>query len=485
MLEGLRSFLWLLSRSWLGILGAIVTTTGFVLEIVLLAWGHFAHAENPYVGMVTFAIMPGVIGGGLGIIPLGLLLAARKAGGGKLDLSLVKRLAAATNWEFLARLGVIVGMASAVNLIFFTAAGYEGYHYMDTQEFCGLVCHQVMEPEYVVYARSPHSNVRCVECHIGPGVTSFAKAKINGARQMVGVFTGHYSRPIEAPVKTLRPADEICLECHDPKTFEGTRLEIIQHFAEDEQNSRRYTVLNLRIGASDDGVFPSAGIHSHVDGTREVRYQAGDEEWDDVLTVSLTDTRTGATKTWRRADTIGKELHVETERRMDCIDCHNRAAHDFVEPVEALEERMLDGDIDPTIPWIRLEAFALLSKDHASEEDAKASFETLSDRYATAYPDVWAARSADIEEAEGVLLETWRTFVWPSMDIKWGTYEARDTHEGTSAGCFRCHREEMVDEAGEPINSQCESCHYVLAEDDPNPDVFECLHRERQVVGLY
>ena len=43
---------------------------------------------------------------------------------------------------------------------------YEGYGYTDSNQFCGAVCHTVMEPEYTAYAGSPHSRVKCVACHI-------------------------------------------------------------------------------------------------------------------------------------------------------------------------------------------------------------------------------------------------------------------------------------------------------------------------------
>ena len=50
-------------------------------------------------------------------------------------------------------------------VVMFLVAG-AGWEYTNSSQFCGTTCH-TMPPEYISYLHSPHSNVKCVECHIG------------------------------------------------------------------------------------------------------------------------------------------------------------------------------------------------------------------------------------------------------------------------------------------------------------------------------
>ena len=69
-----------------------------------------------------------------------------------------------------------------VNLLMGSQFSYRAVTYMDSDNFCGRACHKVMDPEYTAHSVSPHSNVACTDCHIGPGASSFVKAKLSGAR---------------------------------------------------------------------------------------------------------------------------------------------------------------------------------------------------------------------------------------------------------------------------------------------------------------
>ena len=69
------------------------------------------------------------------------------------------------------------------NIVIVSLGGYRGVEYMDSVEFCGQVCHEPMEPEFVAPDSGPHARVKCVDCHIGPGRASFVKSKLSGARR--------------------------------------------------------------------------------------------------------------------------------------------------------------------------------------------------------------------------------------------------------------------------------------------------------------
>ena len=55
---------------------------------------------------------------------------------------------------------------------------------------------------------------------------------------------------------------------------------------------------------------------------------------------------------------------------MDCIDCHNRAAHTFVTAEEAINRAMADGAISPSLPFIHKEGLALLNEPYPSQAEA-------------------------------------------------------------------------------------------------------------------
>ncbi|MBT4289400.1 MAG: hypothetical protein HOD92_18905 [Deltaproteobacteria bacterium] len=77
-------------------------------------------------------------------------------------------------------------LVAAVTII--TGVGsYKVYHVTESIEFCGQLCHSVMNPEWVTYHNSTHARVKCVECHIGEGADWFVKSKLSGLRQ---IFSG-------------------------------------------------------------------------------------------------------------------------------------------------------------------------------------------------------------------------------------------------------------------------------------------------------
>ena len=98
-----------------------------------------------------------------------------------------------------------------------------------------------MKPEFVAYQASPHSQIRCVECHVGGGAEAYVRAKFGGMRQLYGVVTGHFNRPVETPVHNMRAANETCQKCHWSEKFYGDELKVFNHYEYDENNSLNQT----------------------------------------------------------------------------------------------------------------------------------------------------------------------------------------------------------------------------------------------------
>lgn len=138
--------------------------------------------------------------------------------------------------------------AGAISLMLLVVSGYQLYDFTDSTAFCGRICHQVMYPEYTAFQASPHSRVRCSECHVGPGADYLVKSKISGIPQIFYTLTGTYPRPLETPVENLRPARETCEQCHRPEEFSGDLVRYKYTYKTDEFNTERIDTRVLRVG---------------------------------------------------------------------------------------------------------------------------------------------------------------------------------------------------------------------------------------------
>ncbi|MEI2726312.1 MAG: hypothetical protein V9H26_23195 [Verrucomicrobiota bacterium] len=59
-------------------------------------------------------------------------------------------------------------------------------------------------------------------------------------------------------------------------------------------------------------------------------------------------------------------------RQMDCMDCHNRPAHRYRAPNDAVDFAMSIGKIDPKLAWVKSNAVAALMPKYQTEAEALA-----------------------------------------------------------------------------------------------------------------
>lgn len=107
-----------------------------------------------------------------------------------------------------------------ISLFFFIlliAVGYVGVEATSSSKFCSS-CHQ-MKPEAQTWKASSHSQVDCKDCHIQSGVINYAKAKINGVKELYEIATDSYSAPIHMPDQI---PNATCEKCHNMKTRQST-----------------------------------------------------------------------------------------------------------------------------------------------------------------------------------------------------------------------------------------------------------------------
>jgi hypothetical protein len=447
-------------RNAVSIAGAVLTTLTallFVGVFFLDLFGFLGVHTNPYLGIVFFIGLPALFIFGLLLIPLGAWYERRRIHRG-LPPSMRAWPRFDLNNPGTRAIVFAVAVLTPVNLLIIGAASYKGLESMDSVEFCGQVCHEVMEPEFVAYQHGPHARVKCVECHIGEGASWFVKSKLSGARQVYAVLFNTHSRPIPSPVHDLRPARETCEQCHWPTQFHGDKVERIVDFSDDEQNTEAVTTVQLRIGGVDANGVPR-GIHWHVAEQNNVEYVALDDKRQQIPYVRYTGPD-GVSREYfadgvTAADIAGREL-----RRMDCVDCHNRPSHRFAPTAErAVNELLATGAASRELPFLKREAVRLLKTEHPDQESgAIAIAHELRTFYRTSYPDLWSSRQGDIQRAVAAVQGAYRRNVFPSMRVTFGTHPSNLGHMD-APGCFRCHDENHKSNDGKVIAQDCATCH--------------------------
>jgi len=470
-------FLAHITHNVLGMVGAVLTTVAAMLFLTLFALDLVGYHGGPYIGILAFLIIPGFFVLGLALIPLGLwrerVRHRRALAKGEDDSEVLP--VWDLNVDRVRRNVLVFVLLSIVNVVILAAATYKGVEVMESTQFCGAACHSVMEPEYTTYSRSPHARVKCVECHIGEGANWFVKSKLSGSWQLVAVTFNLYPRPIDTPVHNLRPARETCEQCHWPNKFVGDRFRVRTHFSEDEANTETKTVLVVKVGGRQAG--RSQGIHWHVDPDHVVRYRA-DAKRQTIYEVEMV-AKDGTTRRYKGPAADSPQAAQATEwRTMDCVDCHNRPTHIYRDPARELDDALEDRRIDPTLPYIRREGLKALKADYPSHEAARAGIaRAISDFYAASYPQLLAERRQAVEAAGRALGDLWAWNVFPSMNIKWGTYPNHIGHPEMSGdvGCFRCHDEQHQAADGKTISQDCSTCHSLLAQEEKDPPILKTL----------
>jgi nitrate/TMAO reductase-like tetraheme cytochrome c subunit len=452
----------------ISLLGGAITTAAGVTMIGYWLVELFGRArENPYLGIIFFLILPALFILGLLLIPIGIFVRyrrLRKAGQipaayPKIDLN-----------DRIFRHGLdIVLVATIVNLLVVAMASYRGASYMDSPTFCGQSCH-VMHPEYTAYQISPHSHVECVECHIGTGLHAYFSAKVNGTKQLIEMVTDDYPRPIPSPVQNLRPARFTCEGCHTPTRFVGERLLVKSNFADDAQNSETQTVLVMHLGG-EDSLSRRSGIHGvHLN---HMEYIATDTSRNTIPWVMRRNA--DGSETVFAASALNGAQPSGERREMDCIDCHNRAAHSFVTPEEAVNRAMADGAISTDLPFIHKEGLELLKAEYRSQDEARAKIPAqLEAFYKSSNPEVLGSKGDLVKTAGNELAKLYCQNVFPDMKVTWGTRPNNIGHMNYP-GCYRCHDGDHTSKDGKTITQDCANCHNLLAVEEAKPKVLSDL----------
>ena len=455
-------------KNWISLAGATIALITLFMIVFLFVVTAFLGAQAAYLGLVVYILLPSVMLGGLLLIPLGMWLTIRRErrreerlepGWPRIDLNIPHQ-----------RNAALIFVIGTTVLLFLSAIGsYEAFHYTESTQFCGQLCHVVMEPEFAAHGDSPHARVVCVECHVGPGADWYVRSKLSGLYQVYAVLTDGYPRPIPTPIEDLRPARAVCEQCHWPQKFYSYTYRTQTHFLPDD--TRWDIGLTLKVGAPHYAAGFTEGIHWHIHPGVRIEYIPADERRERIAEVRYTNLDTGAKKIFRNSAlppaADGKGIAGKV-RVMDCIDCHNRPSHRYRSPSHFVNQAMAQGAIPADLPGVKAAAVTLCEPEYATlKEVEEALREGLLRHFRETYPEMLRTRTQAIEEAIAGLQAAYKQNIFPAMKVRWSAYPEHSGHL-IFDGCFRCHNSAFTSAAGEAIPTECDLCHLINSQGPPD-----------------
>ena len=435
-------------RNPVSLLGMAIATAMAIVFLGLAALHLAGFLSNPYIGLLVFVAVPFVFLAGLALIPIGAWLRARRPGRAEWPVIDLRQPRQRT-------IALAVVALTAVNVLIVSLATVGGMHAMESNAFCGQVCHVTMEPEATSHAAWPHAKVSCTQCHVGPGAGSFLEAKLAGTRQLVHVMTNRVPKPVPPPAELIQPARSTCENCHWSEKFRGDVVRVLRDYADDEKNTETVTTLRLHVGGGSRSLGVGSGIHWHMNLDNQIDFVAADDREEVIPYVRLTNRR-GDVREFFAEGTTRQQIAGKVSRRMDCMDCHNRPAHTFFfTPERAVDSALAQGRIPRELPFVRREAVAAVRETYP---DRAAALARIDARLRSFYSARGEVNAALVRRAVTATQDVWAANVFPAMRVTWGTYPNHIGHVDTP-GCFRCHDDSHKSSDGKTISQDCELCH--------------------------
>lgn len=462
-------------------IGTIIAGMSLFMMILFSVVGYFYEDTSTYLGLFIFIILPVFLIIGLIIIPIGMSIEVKRRK--KRELEYIKK-----GWPVIDlnvsryRNAILIFSIGTILLFFLSAMGsYEAFHYTESNEFCGTMCHEVMKPEYTAYQNSPHAKVRCVDCHVGTGADWYVRSKLSGLRQVYGVLTDDFSRPIETPLHNLRPATETCEKCHWPEKFYARQLRQTKHYLTDSLNTEWNISLNMKIGPEHSALGLSEGIHWHINPAVKIEYIPKRDNRKDIPWIKYTNLDTGEETVYidEENELSEKKMAAAVIRDMDCMDCHNRPSHHYYTPQEFIDQALISGEIPKDLPFIKKVAMDLFIDPYDHTDSAIMHIRDYTNEfYRENHASIFATRSDDIDKAIEGMINEFSQNIFPEMRVSWDEYDSHIGHK-TYNGCFRCHDDNHKSSDGKVISKDCNICHTIVSQGQPGNEelatIFDAL----------
>lgn len=447
----------------ISLIGSFLAGISLSLIVTFLIAMAIFGSGSSYTGLFIYIVLPVFLVFGLILIPIGMMRKTRRLKKGEEKIvrkGFMINLNNRKHWNAL-----VVFVIGTFVFLFLTGIGsYEAFHYTESNEFCGLLCHSVMEPEYVAYQESAHARVACVECHVGAGADWYVKSKLSGLYQVYAVVTNSYPQPIPTPVHSLRPARETCERCHWPNKFYSYRIKNEKHYLADEVNTEWSIQLKMKTGSEHSSMGLNEGIHWHINPDIRIEYIASSDDRETIPWVRSINIATGDTIVYNdinepldnsARDTLGIRV-------MDCIDCHNRPSHQYLPPQRFIDLLIASGDIPVALPEIKRLSMELLTPMYGSYDSAMIMIgDGLTDFYSNSYPELYESSPQMVNMAIAGIQEGYSKNIFPFMKASWDVYPNHIGHIEYQ-GCFRCHNGNHQDENQNLISRDCNICHSIV-----------------------
>lgn len=449
----------------LSLLGSILASVSGLIIVFFMIASLIFDTGGSYTGLFIYIVMPVFLIIGLILIPIGMSRRSKriKKEGEEGSAAWIKiDLRDSRQWNAIA---IFIGIT--ILFLLLTGIGsYKAFHYTESNEFCGTLCHSVMEPEYVAYQESAHSRVTCVECHVGEGAGWYVKSKLSGLYQVYSVLFNKYPTPIETPIHNLRPARETCEECHWPEKFYSYRLRNEKHFLADSANTEWNIQLKMKIGSEHSAQGLLEGIHWHINPDVKIEYVASDHKREYLPWVRYINEATGDTVIYNDIyESLDQEaLDTLEVREMDCLDCHNRPSHHYLPPQEFTDHLIAAGTIPKELPEVKMLAMQVFNTPFTDRDSGSMIIrESVQDFYASFYPEVMEEKGSLVDQAVEGMLSGYSKHFFPEMKANWDVYPNQIGHIEFN-GCFRCHNGNHESDKGAVISRDCNICHTILAQ---------------------
>jgi hypothetical protein len=446
------------TQNWLSVIGAVIALISFFMIVFLFIVNVLFIEGSSYVGLVIYILLPGFLILGLLLIPIGMFFNRKKETTEEnqwpaVDLNNLRHRNAF----------MIFSVGTTLFLLVSALGSYEAFHYTESVEFCGTLCHRVMEPEYTAYKHSAHARVACVDCHVGSGADWYMRSKLSGLYQVYSVLANKYSQPIETPIRNLRPARETCEECHWPQKFYARKLRLERHYLNDETNTEWDIRLIMKIGADHAALGLQEGIHWHINPDIKIQYLASDKQRQIIPWVRYINETADDTTIYLDSENPPDESLITTGKiqTMDCMDCHNRPSHSYQPPAFFVNNALTSGAIPKTLPEIKSVAMDICSEEFTTKDSAMSYIEETLKEF---YQD--SENIKDVEQAIQGLQEVYSRNIFPYMKVKWNAYPNNIGHLEFD-GCFRCHNNTHSDNQGNVISKDCNLCHEIIEQGTP------------------
>lgn len=359
---------------------------------------------------------------------------------------------------------ILWGGVFIVAFVALGAVGIASWEYTNSDAFCANSCHGVHPEEPYAHQQGHHSEVACVECHIGRLSTFAAIGEKSGHITHAWSFIFGFDRPLHSP--SFSGAADSCESCHTQQAHRHNVVTSQRRFSTDRRNSQKDLTMTVRLNGRlfDDEI--RRGVNWHASGA--IRFISDDPQNMRIRWVEVT-SDDGSMEIYNDVrEPLTVEQTAQAEKQvMDCSDCHNRAGHPFQNPEEVVDAALADGTLNPRLPFIKARAIELLEQDFENEEEAMQLVQRAWERYQEDFPDIaerdpdsWAEAQEFLEERQDFMADLMVRSRFLDDEVSWRSFPDHIGHK-LDPGCFRCHSGRLQNAGGSPITVNCTNCHSV------------------------